>query len=228
MNYLKLYIKICRIGVNRLKNEVDGAYEKHHVFPTSIYGKNDFISLLTYKEHFLVHHLLIRIFKNRYGLNDKRTQQMCFAIHKMVYRWDKTKKYIVWSRHYQIARNAVRMARIGVERPDMRGKRFFGASEEKIKAGMEKMAKSKIGKSVNYPSSRKSRGNQTEETRNKIKETKKQTNQKYILMSEDEFINWIAIKKKFTIDGRKNGNIVRAINARGEKIEKYYGHSETK
>lgn len=227
MNYLKLYTKLCRVGVNRFKADIKGDYEKHHVFPVSIYGENDFVSLLTYREHFLVHNLLVKILKKRYGLKDKRTQQMCFAIHKMVYRWDKTKKYIVGSRHYQIARNAVRIARTGVERPDMKGKRFFGASEEKIKSGMEKMAKSKVGKSVNYPTSRQSRGGQTEKTRNKIKETKKQTNQKYISMTEDEFFKWIATKKKFTVDGRKNGNIIRAINARGEKIEKYYGHSET-
>jgi len=228
MNYLKVYINICRRGIKRLYSNNDpGSYEKHHVFPVSIYGKNDLLSLLTYKEHYIVHLLLIKILKKRYGIDDKRTQKMCFAIHKMVYRWDTNKKIKVNARQYAVARYYAKIAKQGIKRPDMEGKRFFGASEEKIKNGMKKMSQKKIGRKINYPKDRKSRGNQTEQTKSRISETKKKTNTLYINMNEQEFLNWINSKKMFTSDGRKNGNVVRAINARGEKIEKYYGYTKT-
>lgn len=42
-------------------------------------------------------------------------------------------------------------------------------------------------------------------------------------MTKDEFISWMNSCKMYTSDGRKNGNVIRAINARGETVEQYYG-----
>ena len=146
------------------------------------------------------------------------------AVHKMVYRWDKKNKNILNSRHYETARKYAALAKQNKPRPDMKGKKYFGASPENIKEGLKKMAQGKIGKKINYPKDRKSRGGQSSITIEKIKKTKQNTNLKYIEMSQEEFIFWLKKCKMYSSDGRKNGNVIRAINARGENLEKYYGN----
>lgn len=91
------------------------------------------------------------------------------AVHRMVYRLEGTHKFILNSRQYAKARECATLAKRGVRRLDLVGKRFFGASEEKIKAGMKKMADGKRGKPLSYPKSRKSRGPHPTETIEKIK-----------------------------------------------------------
>lgn len=226
MNYLKIYIKLCRRGIARLgQSKFDGkTHELHHIFPKSIYGKNNCLTLLTLREHYISHLLLVKILKKRYGIEDIKTRKMLMAVHKMVYRWGEKNKNILNSRHYDTARKYAALAKQNKSRPDMKGKKFFGASPETIKEGLKKMAQGKVGKKVNYPKDRKSRGSQSSETIEKIKKTKQNTNTKYIEMSDDEFISWLKKYKMYSSDGRKNGNVVRAINARGENLEKYYGN----
>lgn len=224
MNYIKSYIKLCRRGIQRLKviPRVSGEHELHHVFPKSIYGNNNSIALLTLREHYIAHLLLVKICIKRYGLTAPNTRKMLMAVHKMVYRFDK--KILLNSKQYEVARKYVILAKKNTRRLDMVGKKYFGASEEKIKAGLKKMAEGKIGKKINYPINRKSRGEQTIQTIEKIKITKQSTNEKYVKMSEEQFLNWINKCKMYSVDGRKNGNVIRAINARGESIKKYYGN----
>lgn len=61
MNYEKIYNQI----VNRAKNRILECYtEKHHIIPRCMGGSDDKENLvsLTAREHFLCHHLLVRIY----------------------------------------------------------------------------------------------------------------------------------------------------------------------
>lgn len=71
MDYKKIYdnlmIKCSNEHEKRLKEKNDGCYfEKHHKIPKCLNGNNDKnnLVLLTAKEHYLSHHLLIKIYPN--------------------------------------------------------------------------------------------------------------------------------------------------------------------
>jgi hypothetical protein len=74
MNHLKIYCNLIRKAENRTPPE--GYTEKHHVFPLSIYGKNNRIVVLTGREHYIAHALLEKICIKRYGLNHWKTKKM--------------------------------------------------------------------------------------------------------------------------------------------------------
>lgn len=77
MNYLKVYCNLIRKAENRTPHE--GYIEKHHIFPVSIFGKNDRTVILTAREHYIAHALLEKTFIKRYGLKDQRTIKMTHA-----------------------------------------------------------------------------------------------------------------------------------------------------
>jgi len=77
MNYLKVYCNLIRKAENRIPP--DGYTEKHHIFPVSIFGKNNRIVVLTGREHYIAHCLLERIYIKRYGINNIKSQKMLFA-----------------------------------------------------------------------------------------------------------------------------------------------------
>jgi hypothetical protein len=74
MNYLKHYCNLIRKAENRTSPE--GYTEKHHIFPVSIYGKNNRIVVLTGREHYIAHALLEKAFIKRYGIENKKTIKM--------------------------------------------------------------------------------------------------------------------------------------------------------
>ncbi len=82
MNYLKVYCNLIRKAENRTPPE--GYTEKHHIFPKSIFGKNNRIVILTGREHYIAHALLEKIYIQRYGLKDERTIKMTYAHTSMV------------------------------------------------------------------------------------------------------------------------------------------------
>ena len=61
MNYKKHYIKLIRIAQNRI---LSGYFEKHHIFPQSIFGKNKSIVNLTLKKHSIESILILAKLKN--------------------------------------------------------------------------------------------------------------------------------------------------------------------
>lgn len=77
MNYAKHYILLMK---KARKRKLDGLKELHHVFPVSIYGKNNYIVALTPREHYVAHVLLYRALKHRYGVKDKRVIKMLGAV----------------------------------------------------------------------------------------------------------------------------------------------------
>ena len=56
MNYLKVYCNLIRKVHQR--QVVEGYTEKHHIFPVSIFGKNNKVVLLTGREHYIAHALI--------------------------------------------------------------------------------------------------------------------------------------------------------------------------
>ena len=72
MRYQKLYNKIIKNAQSHNRSKKDKTYyESHHIKPKSLGGTNDAsnLVLLTAKEHFVCHHLLIKFTK---GDNKKR------------------------------------------------------------------------------------------------------------------------------------------------------------
>lgn len=228
MHYLRIYVNLCRKAKKR-KIPVDKEkYENHHVFPQSIYGKNDNIVILTLREHYVSHLLLWKYFRKRYGPQDYRTRKMAQAYHMMVYGngGDNHRTENYTSKQFLLAKMAMYEAKKGKVRMDMIGKKYFGASEESIKLGIEKMRNKKIGmKMKNYPKNRKSRPCPTE-TSEKISISRLKTREKYIKMTEIEFSNWIEKQNLFRKDGRKNPNVTRALVYRKKDVGLYYSEIE--
>ena len=83
MNYLKTYINLCRTRSSNSKSQ-DVYRESHHVFPVSVFGKNEFLVNLTPREHYIAHWLLYRLCMKRYGKNHSNTYKMANAIMMMV------------------------------------------------------------------------------------------------------------------------------------------------
>lgn len=54
-------------------------YEKHHVFPVSIYGSNKYTVKLTLRQHYIAHALLYKACIFRYGENNIKTKKMIKA-----------------------------------------------------------------------------------------------------------------------------------------------------
>lgn len=80
--YFKWYWSIC----NRAKDRVlspDIYVEKHHIYPKSIYGQNQDLVKLTAKEHYIVHLLLWRGLRFKFGTKDKFTKKMAYAFNMM-------------------------------------------------------------------------------------------------------------------------------------------------
>lgn len=73
MNYQKIYNDICKRGQERILPK-DVYTEKHHIVPKCLGGTNEKsnLTILTAREHFLVHYILTRIYPNNskiwYGL----------------------------------------------------------------------------------------------------------------------------------------------------------------
>lgn len=102
MNYQKIYNNL----IDRAKHRIieKGTYlEKHHIVPRSMGGSNnkDNIVKLTAKEHYLAHHLLWKIYKNR---------SMIFAFWTMSNTVRNDTKVKINSRTYELLKKEVSKA----------------------------------------------------------------------------------------------------------------------
>lgn len=238
MNYLKQYVKLMNKAKNRGLPEEP--YEQHHIFPRSIYGDNENLVALTIREHLIAHLLLWKLCEKRYGSHHWKTKKMCFAASQM--GWKRKCGETVSSKLLSRARKCmstflsgennpakdervrikISRAKLGKQRLDMSGKKYFGADEETIARGIKKMASSKRGKKIpNYPKNRKSSPCSAEKA-NKIKESRLKTKEKYIQMSALEFEEWLSFIPKFRKDGKKNPNVTRALVYRNIDVAQYY------
>jgi hypothetical protein len=226
MNYIKHYINLCKKAKNRIEILERKNYENHHIFPESIYGKNKNIVKLTLREHYIAHHLLWKFFKKRYGTNNHKTRKMAQAYHMMVLGTggDNHRKLSYTSKQFALAKLAIYEAKKGKIRNDMFGKRYFGASEESIRIGIENMRFKKTGmKIVNYPKNRKSSPCTMEKSK-KISDSRLKTRERYVNMTDKYFNEWLAKQNPFRKDGKRNPNVTRALMYRNINIESYYGN----
>lgn len=106
MNYLKVYIRLCRTRSNETKSS-DLYRESHHIFPTSIFGKNKLTVNLTPREHYIAHWLLYKICMKRYGKSHKYTNKMANAVMMMINE-NKNVSRKLPSRYYKHARKVWR------------------------------------------------------------------------------------------------------------------------
>lgn len=118
MNYEKIYFDLISKAKNENRKRYNKNnsryiyYENHHIKPKSLGGNNDKekLILLTAKEHYIAHKLLIQFCE---GI-DKRN--MVFALHKMSY--SKTNKYIKSSRDYDYINNLQSIINKGENHPN--------------------------------------------------------------------------------------------------------------
>jgi hypothetical protein len=135
MNYLKVYCNLIRKAENR--TPPDGYTEKHHIFPVSIYGKNNRIVVLTAREHYVAHALLEKICVQRYGLGDKRTIKMTYAHTSMVAVNGNNKRYY---NSYLYENAKMRMSEnIRGENHPFYGRKHTEASKNKMSTTRKKM-----------------------------------------------------------------------------------------
>lgn len=101
MNYTFVYDTIINNSKARI---LDGYVEKHHIVPKCMGGTDDKdnIAILTAREHFVCHQLLVKIFPNEYGLV-KAANMMCAAnvhvgrINNRLYEWLRIKLSLAMS-----------------------------------------------------------------------------------------------------------------------------------
>lgn len=100
MNYLKMYINICKKAKSRNNKYFKNLYyEKHHIFPVSIFGNNFTVIKVLPKEHYILHYLLTKIYIKRYGEKDRKTIAMLRAFNMFSYMNKIYKRHIL-SKHY--------------------------------------------------------------------------------------------------------------------------------
>lgn len=253
MKYLKTYIKIIRNAQNRqLENDV--YQEKHHVFPTSLFGKNDYIIHLTAREHFISHKLLFLIAKKRYGNHHSRTQKMGKAFRMMgTMKTPKLKrKYIITSRDFAIfreinalcstfnnpakqdwARKKISESKKGRDRSDLKGKSYFGSQlsqTEIIKRANDVRNKNiqerkRLGKKgINAPSGYKRPHG--EDRKKNISIARQKTSDKFRNMTKDEFLNWLIVLRDRGTLYRKTGLGANITTALNYRGENYDEYKE--
>lgn len=100
MNYRKIYdnLILSRKLLNRIKLH-DGSLENHHIIPKSLGGDDskDNLVLLTPKEHYIAHLLLIKLYEG------KEKAKMCFAL-MMMFNSNHNQKRLFCSRRYEEAK----------------------------------------------------------------------------------------------------------------------------
>lgn len=100
MNYRKAYMKIINYAKAQNRSKKNGNYyEKHHILPKSIYplwkNRKSNLVLLTAREHFFVHLLLVKIFKN----DKEKYRKMVYAVSK--FTTNPHNDYKISSREYE-------------------------------------------------------------------------------------------------------------------------------
>jgi len=122
MDYIKIYNKIITIGKFRIKT--NNYYEKHHIIPKCLGGDNkkNNIVLLTAKEHYLVHYILIKI----YPENEK----LIYAFWMMC-NGSKTGRFIPSSKSYDHAKKLFSKNMRGKKSP-MKNKKHSEGSKLKM------------------------------------------------------------------------------------------------
>ncbi len=122
MNYQHIHDRIIERA--RTRASIAGYFEKHHVLPKSMGGRNCSSNLvvLTAREHYLVHWLLFKIY---------RSSSAAFGWHRMTHGRDSMRRYT--SRTFEYARRARAAILSGANHPST-GKALSDAHRAKLRA----------------------------------------------------------------------------------------------
>jgi hypothetical protein len=157
MKYYKIYLQLVEKAQKRAN--LLGYYEKHHIIPKCLGGNNSKENLvkLTAKEHYVAHHLLLKIYPNNNSL-----------YHAF---WMMSNRFKISSRDYEIARKiisnnmrknvgtkeAIRKMRLSkkgnkswlgkTHTKESRNKQSISAKNRNISPEMEQQRRDKISKS---------------------------------------------------------------------------------
>lgn len=104
MNHQKIYNSIIEKAISENRKKESGiSYENHHIIPKCVGGNNtkENLVLLTFREHFVCHKLLIYI----YAGNNK----IRFGFYMMATSKKKQSMYKVSSREYMDAKNQMKL-----------------------------------------------------------------------------------------------------------------------
>ena len=161
MNYLKHYCALMRKASGRnWKKGKDPYFEKHHIFPKSIFGKNSKVVCLTAREHYIAHMLLWKGFLKRYGEKDQRTIKMAYAAWRMCFSQDSNAIHNISSKLYEelkqeISRIASNRTKSLMSDPEykadigMKVKNYYKNNQHPLKGkAMPESMKKKISKST--------------------------------------------------------------------------------
>ena len=151
MDYKKIYDETIRksIDSNRIKSE-NSYFEGHHIIPKSLGGSNskDNLVLLTAKEHYICHLLLMKIYENK---DKKAYLKMCRAFNMMAVSNGKHKRYIN-SRTYEKFKNDMygKNGLLTGENAPFFGKTFSDSTRQKISERQKNNNSMKGKKPWNY------------------------------------------------------------------------------
>lgn len=123
MNYRKIYDSI--IDRARVRLEIVGYYESHHILPTCCGGcdSEDNLVKLTAREHFLCHWLLYKIYK---------TPKLAYAWNCMCMNFNGERNYNSIS--FSLARKAAAEARKGFKHTEEAKKKISEAGKGRVKS----------------------------------------------------------------------------------------------
>lgn len=143
--YCKIYYDLIN-SRQIINSDNTSYYEKHHIIPESLGGKNDKDNIvkLTPREHFLVHWLLTKM-----CINPLHKRKMNFALHKMMGISSHLKRH-TWSKfYYDVARKSMSegmknriISAETREKMKITNKRIFNTESK------EKMRLAKLGKKL--------------------------------------------------------------------------------
>lgn len=153
MNYKKIHDRIIE---NARKRIIEDYTEKHHVIPRCLGGSNDksnIIALLP-KEHYVVHHLLMKIHPGH--------TKLAYAFAMMTVSNSKKHKRTITARQFALAKKVRADASRGKNNPMYGKKSAFKAHTEETKKKMSESAKRRT------PRILPKRGTPPEEVRMKI------------------------------------------------------------
>ena len=165
MNYKKIYDTLCERGKERNTDE-DEYYEIHHIIPKCMGGTNDKTNLthLTYREHFLCHWLLHRIYPSHKKL------QYAFHVMTLDKYGHRVSSYTPSSRQLEETKLAYISARTGSKHSKETRQKISEATRGRVGPNKGKLASSE---SKNKMSEAKLGWNRPKEHCNAISEGKK-------------------------------------------------------
>ena len=201
LNHLKAYISLCRKRQSDILPAKDN--HKHHIFPKSIYGNNNYLVILTTKEHFIAHRLLHKAFEKRYGVKHNKTIKMLYAIARFSSNFSKN------SRQYSIACKSSSKARLGSKTSTDTKKKLSiirsGSNHHMFGKHHSDETKLKIrNKRTGHKASQESKDNQS-----KALKGKKQTTEVCKMRSESAKKTWGELKENGIYRGSKRTEEVK-------------------